>query len=67
MTIKIIRDQAQTTFTVALDDVTVARLMEVADECHAHPCSLIAAMVHDVLEDDARMHPRNSDDSIPLH
>lgn len=55
---KIVPDQERTTFTVALDDLTVARLMEMADICHTHPCILIAAMVHDVLEDDAKAHLR---------
>jgi hypothetical protein len=64
---KVIWDQRQTTFTVAFDDVTVARLMEVADQCHTHPCTLISAIVHDVLEDDARMHQHSDDDMIPLH
>ena len=63
---KIVPDQKRTTFVVELDDVTVARLMEVADNCHAHPCTLISAMVHDVLEDDELAHRREFE-FISLH
>lgn len=43
-------------FRVILDDVTTARLVELADMCHAQPSEIIAAIVRDVLEDDARAH-----------
>jgi len=39
-----------------LDDVDISRLMELADACHATPVQIIAAIVHDVLEDDAVAH-----------
>jgi len=47
------------TFTVvevALDDLTVARLIELADMLHADPATIVASIVRDVLEDDAKMH-----------
>jgi hypothetical protein len=56
MRIKDIRDALETGFRVTLDDLTVARLMELADVCHAPPAVVIAAIVRDVLEDDARAH-----------
>lgn len=43
-------------FTIALDDVTVARLMEVADNAHADPRKVAAAIIRDVLEEDAQAH-----------
>ena len=43
-------------FTIALDDLTLARLMELADMHHALPEAIIAAIVRDVLEDDAVAH-----------
>lgn len=46
----------QTPFRVLLDDADVARLMELADILHAKPTEIIAAIVHDVLEDDALAH-----------
>lgn len=49
-------DEEISTFRVKLDDLTIARLMELADLCHAQPTSVIAAIVRDVLEDDARAH-----------
>jgi len=49
-------DEPRTIFPVKLDGLTTARLMKIADIAHASPSSLIAAIVHDVLEDDARMH-----------
>lgn len=47
------------TFTVVevvLDDLTIARLIELADMLHADPATIVASIVRDVLEDDARMH-----------
>ena len=41
---------------IPLDDLTVARLMEVADVCHAPPELVAASILHDVLEDDAEQH-----------
>lgn len=46
-------DEDQTVFPVALDDKTVARLMEICDEAKAPPAAVIASILHDVLEDDA--------------
>lgn len=48
--------EPKTLFRVALDDITVARLIELADICQADPRSVIAAIIKDVLEDDARAH-----------
>lgn len=45
-----------THFDVGLDDVTVGRLMEVANLSHVPPRQLIAAIVADVLADDFRAH-----------
>jgi len=50
------KDAEQTGFHIFLDDVTVARLIEVAESCHASPRQIIAAIVRDVLEDDALAH-----------
>lgn len=41
---------------IGLDDVTVARLMEVCGAANAPPAAIIASIVRDVLEDDAAMH-----------
>lgn len=41
---------------VGLDDLTVARLMEVCEGAKASPAAVIAAIVRDVLEDDADAH-----------
>lgn len=49
-------DEDQTIFPVALDDKTVARLMEICDEAKAAPAMVIASILHDVLEDDATEH-----------
>lgn len=38
---------------IGLDDVTVARLIEVCEAAKAPPKAVIAAIVRDVLEDDA--------------
>lgn len=54
-------DEPQTVFSVALDDPTVARLLELADACHAPPAVVIAALVRDVLEDDAMAHELEPD------
>jgi hypothetical protein len=43
-------------FFVLLDDLTAARLMEVADMAHDDPCNIIASIVHDVLQEDALAH-----------
>lgn len=43
-------------FRVLLDDLTVARLLELADICQTDPAKVISAIVKDVLEDDARAH-----------
>lgn len=57
MKIQFLRDEHErTVFEVALDDATVARLMEVADLSHAPPALLIASIVHDVLADDEAAH-----------
>jgi hypothetical protein len=47
------------------DPVTIARLIELADICHANPQTLIAAIVRDVLEDDALAHM--PDPHLTLH
>lgn len=49
----------QMRFSVKLDDLTLARLVELADNCHALPEAIIAAIVHDVLEDDALAHEQS--------
>jgi hypothetical protein len=59
-------DDHGATFRVTLDDVTVARLMEIADACHAPPTAVIAALVRDVLEDDALAHGEGTDDLMLL-
>lgn len=42
---------------VRLDAVTAARLMTVANECHASdPAVVLASIVHDVLADDDEAH-----------
>jgi hypothetical protein len=41
---------------VGLDDLTVARLMALCESVGAPPRLVIAAIVRDVLEDDARNH-----------
>lgn len=43
-------------FVVTLDDLTTARLMEIADMLHADPANVIASIVGDVLEEDALAH-----------
>lgn len=43
-------------FRVLLDDLTMARLLELADVCQCEPSQVISAIVKDVLEDDARAH-----------
>jgi len=43
-------------FRIGLDDLTVARLLELADICQCDPTQVISAIVRDVLEDDARAH-----------
>ena len=55
-----------TAFRVVLDDITVARLMKVSDECHADPRSVIAAMVSDILEDDELAHGSDGSDDFML-
>jgi len=57
------RDLAEP-FRVWLDDLSIARLMEMADDCHATPEQVIASIVHDVLEDDANAH---TPEIVPLH
>lgn len=52
-------------FFVLLDDLTAARLMEIADMAHDTPSNIIASIVHDVLEEDARAH-YNCPDAIKL-
>lgn len=42
--------------TIVLDDVAMARLMEVADLCHQEPELIASSMISDVLEDDATAH-----------
>lgn len=50
-------DEPMTVFDgVALDDVTMARLMEVCEGAKAPPAAIIAAIVRDVLADDAEAH-----------
>lgn len=61
---KILSHDEMTQFRVRLDDETVARLIAIADACHAQPAELIAAIVHDVLEDDALAHMEGPE---PLH
>ena len=41
---------------ILLDDLTLARLLEVADGCQCDPSLVASAMLRDVLEDDARAH-----------
>jgi hypothetical protein len=49
-------ETARPIFFVLLDDLTAARLMEIADMAHDTPSNLIASIVHDVLEEDALAH-----------
>jgi hypothetical protein len=46
-------------FRITLDDLTTARLLELADVCQCDPTKVISAIVKDVLEDDARAHDAN--------
>lgn len=46
---------------VGFDDVTVARLLELCECAKAPPQAIIAAIVRDVLEDDAREHDDGPD------
>jgi len=41
-------------FSVALDELDAARLIDLANVCNATPAQVIASIVHDVLEDDFR-------------
>lgn len=54
-------------FRVPIDDATVARLMTVADEAHADPATIIAAIVRDVLEDDELTHAAATEPPAPLN
>lgn len=53
---RIMGQDPRTYFRVGLDDLTVARLMEFADSIGQDPSIVIACLIHDVMEDDARMH-----------
>lgn len=44
------------TFIIELDDLTVARLMALADCCKKPAEAIISSIVSDVLEDDAKAH-----------
>ena len=55
-----------TEFRILLDDETVARLMEVADQAHAPPEIILSAIVRDVLEDDFEAH-RAERSGLQLH
>lgn len=57
-------DNSRVVFPVGLDDLTVARLMEIADDAKLHPAQLIAAIVRDVLEDDAIAHAADKSDMV---
>lgn len=50
------RCDPKVTFHVVLDAVSVARLMDLASDCRCDPTIVLASLVHDLLEDDARMH-----------
>ena len=50
------QDEPLTTFRVALDDATVAKLMEFADLCHAPPVTLMAAIIREFLENHSEAH-----------
>jgi hypothetical protein len=45
-----------TEFRILLDDVTVARLMEIADSAHAPPEIIISGMISAICEDDWHAH-----------
>lgn len=47
-------EEPATHFRVALDDLTVERLMELAADCNADPRQLMAAIIKDVLAARAR-------------
>jgi len=49
-----------TFFRIPLDDPTVAELMELAEDCHASPISVISAIIKDTLMLRKRM--REGDD-----
>lgn len=51
-----ITDETKHPIRVLLDDVTLARLLEVADGCQCDPSLVASAMLRDILEDDARAH-----------
>jgi hypothetical protein len=56
------------TFRVTFsDELTIARLMEMADICHVLPEQIIAALTAGVLEDDALMHNNFVPESITVH
>lgn len=57
-------DEDQTVFLLALDDKTVARLMEICDLAKSPPAMVIASILHDVLEDDAQAHDLETPDIV---
>ncbi len=64
-----LRDDEATFFKIGLPDEATARLMELAEECHADPRALAAALLIDVLRDDFEAHhaPPGFSDEKPLH
>lgn len=65
--IRVLTDQdPETVFDgVALDDVTVGRLMALCEHAKVPPKIIIAAIVRDVLEDDANEHDEPTDVARP--
>ena len=56
------------TFRVTFsDELTIARLMEMADICHVLPEQIIAALTAGVLEDDALAHDDFAPEAITRH
>lgn len=58
-----------TFFRIGLPDEAVARLLELAEECHAEPAALAAALLIDVLHDDFEAHhaPPGFSPEKPFH
>jgi hypothetical protein len=52
----ITRNDNDNLITIRMNDLTLARLLEMADDCHAYPEAVAAALLHDLLLDDALAH-----------
>jgi hypothetical protein len=56
-----------TALRVLLDDVTIARLAEVAEGCHAPIAVVAAAIIRDVMDDDYSAHCDATDNHATNH